>query len=128
MQTRQEYDHNRMQGSDVDIETALKEYGLAWIETDKDILFYYGIMRGFDGDNHEYTQFDFCSIDKDIDIKEEYDWMEFDRLESFVGHGLMEYGLIGFIEAALHYYGSEEVFGASYWEGLTYNEIVKERG
>ena len=120
--TRQEYNHENIEGCDVDIETSLKEYGIAWIETDKDILFYYGI--GFDDDG--YDKFDFCSFDKDTNIKDEFDFADFKAVSDFIGSDIFTLPLIRQIEALNSYYGYENIFGSTYWEGLTYNEIIKD--
>jgi hypothetical protein len=123
---RQKYDHNELTGIDVDIEISLKEYGIAWIETETDILFYYGINTGVnDCGNIDYITFDFCSIDKDIDIKSEYDWADFDAVLSFNDMFLDE-PLTMQLYTLLQYYGPENIFGSTYYEGLTYNEIVQE--
>ena len=116
---RKEYPHDKMEGVDMDIEISLKEYGLAWIETDKDILFYYGIDRN--EKTTDYNRFDFCSFEKDIDIKNEFDWVDFKAVASFTGvddyKGKIH--LANIVFDLLCYYGYENVFGSSYWEGLT---------
>lgn len=122
---RQEYNHKEINGVDADIETSLKEYGLAWVETDKDILFYYGIGYGPNEEGfEEYVKFDFCTIDKNTDIKNEYDWADFDAVSNFIGTDIFTLPLIQQIESLNSYYGYENVFGSSYWEGLNYEEIV----
>lgn len=124
---RQEYNHNELTGVDIDIEISLKEYGIAWIETETDILFYYGINTGLnDCNDMDYITFDFCSIDKNIDIKSEYDWADFDSVNDFVGGGFFDQDLTMQIFDLLQYYGYENVFGSTYYEGLTYNDIVQE--
>ena len=123
MNSRRQYLPGNLEGPDVDIETSLKEYGLAWIETDTDILFYYGINHN----DEEYFMFDFCSLDKDIDILDDYDWVNFNDIYSFVGMSEDEWNERPFtskIEDLMSYYGYENVFGSSYWEGLTYQQIL----
>jgi hypothetical protein len=124
---RQDYDHSKLEGVDADIETSLKEYGFAWIETEKEYLFYYGIkMEEVDGEI-DFTRFDFCSIEKDIDLKKEYNWVEWESIFEYTGLSGKE-----FFEQSLpfalydlkNYWGYENVFGESDFE-LTYNEIVK---
>lgn len=123
---RKDYNHNDLTGMDVDIEISLKEYGFAWIETETDYLFYYGIKTAVnDCGDIDYITFDFCSIAKDIDIKSEYDWADFDAVSSF-DDMFFEEPLIMQIYTLLQYYGPENIFGSTYYEGLTYNEIVKE--
>jgi hypothetical protein len=126
---RQDYDHSKLEGVDADIETSLKEYGFAWIETEKDFLVYYGIETEEVDGEIDFTRFDFCSIEKDIDLKKEHDWVEWERI--FENSGLSEKE---FFEQPLplalydlkNYWGYEEIFGSRYWEGLTYSEIAKD--
>ena len=123
---RQEYDHKKLTGSDADIETSLKEYGIAWIETDTEYLFYYGIkMEENECHDMDYTRFDFCSFDKDMDIKEEFNFVNWDDINSYIGMDIMDLDLPGQISDLVSYYGYENIFGSGYWEGLTYNDIVK---
>jgi len=119
MKTRYEYDITKIEGPDVDIETSLKAYGIAWIEGPDDILFYYGIKH----DDTEYVRFDFCAIDKNIDIEKEYDWAEFDRGSDFIGSDIFEGSLIQQIQDLVAYYGYENIFGESYWTGIPYEGV-----
>jgi hypothetical protein len=124
---RSKYNHNDLTGMDADIEISLKEHGFAWIETETEFLFYYGIKTELNEcGEHDFTRFDFCSIDKEIDIKEEFDWVDFEAVNDFVGGGFFENPLEFQINDLISYYGYENVFGTSYYEGLTYNEIIKE--
>lgn len=128
---RQEWKHDNLEGIDADIEISLKEYGLAWIEGDTEILFYYGINGNCENEYNEfeYTQFDFCSLDKNLDIKKEYDWIDnWDDISRFIGIDFdewIEYPLTSQIADLLQYYGYENIFGSSYWEGLTYEQVIK---
>jgi len=128
---RIEYDHSKIKGTDDDIETSLKEYGLAWIETDTEYLFYYGIGYGplkdeYDDGQEGYTKFDFCAFDKDMNIKEEFDWVDWDGINSYIGMNFDDMTFTQKISDLLSYYGYQEIFGSSYWEGLDYNQIIKE--
>jgi len=110
------------EGTDVDISTALFEYGLAWQEIGNEILFVYGIGVN---DNGEYIQFDRCSFSKNIDVESEFDWGEFEEVMQFVGTTLEEwrkYPLSHKVSDLLSYYGFENVFGSSYWEGFQIEE------
>ena len=131
---RTEYNHDNLQGPDVDIETSLKEYGIAWIETGKDILFYYGIEYGPEEDEIGiiedcYIKFDFCVFDKGMDFKEEFDWVEWDDVASYIGaDNMLSFDDMAFtqkISDLVAYYGYDSIFGSSYWEGLEYKDIVK---
>jgi len=122
---RRQYLPGNLEGSDVSIEISLKEYGLAWNYDnahydDGDILFYYGI----DGDDEGYTRFDFCALSCRTNVRTEYDWADFDAVSSFIGQDIFEMSFVGQIQALVDYYGSENVFGSSYWEGLTYQQIM----
>jgi hypothetical protein len=128
MKTRQENNHNNLIGPDVDIEISLKEYGLAWIiSSDEETLFYYGIRHN----GTEYVMFDFCALNPKMDIKQEYDWIkkeDWADIYDYTGQNEEEWNTLPFVEkiSYLHnYYGSENIFGATYWEGLTYDEIFK---
>jgi hypothetical protein len=128
METRYEYDITKIEGPDANIETSLKEYGIAWIEGPEDIIFYYGIQR----DDTEYVQFDFCTIDKNLDLKKEYDWVDWNAFKSFVSADgqtdedfwyVLHEVLPVTIQYLVSYYGYEEIFGSSYWEGVPYEGV-----
>lgn len=120
METRYDYDITKIEGPDADIETSLKEYGIAWIEgPDNTVMFYYGIGR----DGEEYVRFDGCSFPADMDIRKEFDWCEFGRVSDFIGSDIFEGSFIQQIQDLVAYCGCEEIFGSSYWEGFTYEEI-----
>jgi len=127
---RQEYDHAKLEGTDDDIEISLKEYGMAWIETEDEFLFYYGFHSGSDEKDEidsgisYYTKFDFCSIQKDINFKERYGWVNWIDMKNFLGCDIMESTLPQRIFDIYNYYGPSKVFGESYWEGLSYEEII----
>ena len=123
---RFEFDHKTFTGVDVSQEISLKEYGFAWIESDSEILFYYGIaLEENDCGDMDFIKFDFAIIDKTIDIKNEYDWVDFDEIESF-NDMFFEESLPYQIYTLFNYYGPTNIFGASYYDGLTYNEITGE--
>lgn len=122
---RQEYDHKKIEGVDVNIETSLKEYGKAWIETETEVLFYYGIEYGPNDDlKEEYIKFDFCVFDKTMNVKDEYDWANFQGVSDYIGQDIFELPFIQQIIELSRYYGYENVFGSTYWEGLKYKDIV----
>ena len=119
----------KLQGIDACIETSLKEYGLAWAETETDYLFYYGI--GFT-ENKEYncaehSMFDHSWIAKNIDILSEYDWVNFDKVFATVGMSKEDWLQLSIpqqISDLISYYGSEEILGSSYWEGKSYRDVM----
>lgn len=114
----------RLEGMDIDIETSLKEYGLAWQSWEDETVFYYGIAH----DGEEYTRFDWGTIDNDTDIKNEYDWANFQDVAETMGMTITEWDktpLTQKIWDLLSFYGYENVFGASHTEGQTYEEITE---
>lgn len=116
---------NNIEGVDNCIETSLFDYGLAWILSDckTEYIFYYGIS----GDNGEYKTFDSSFIAADIDIYKEYDWVNFEKIYSYTSTDKKDfdtYSLTGQISDLLSYYGYENVFGSSYYEGLIYNANI----
>ena len=123
---RFEVTHKKLTGVDVSIEISLKEYGFAWIESEFEILFYYGIaMEENDCGDMDYIKFDSAVISKTVDIKDEYDWIDFNEIKSF-DDLFFDKSLPFQIHTLLTYYGHENVFGSSYFEGLTYKEITGE--
>jgi len=123
---RQEWPHDKMEGVDADIETSLKEYGLAWIEGETETMFYYGLAHDMqDG----FVSFDFCTIANDLAVHAEYDWIdEWEGVYSFTGMTEEEWNAMPLpskIQDLVQYYGRENIFGSSYWEGLTYEEVTE---
>lgn len=113
----------KLQGVDACIEISLKEYGLAWIERETDILFYYGIATDHKG---EYTSFDYGYLSKDCNIEKEFDWIDWKDFLSHLSVSKVEwlaYSLPHKIYDLLRYYGYENIFGTSYNEGKTYKEV-----
>ena len=119
---RIEYNHNKIEGPDTCIEISLKEYGFAWIEGEEDILFYYGIKF----DDHRYNRFNFCSFDKNTDIKKEFDWVEWDDINDYTDMDIMDLSFPNQIFDLYMYYGYQNVFGESYASGLKYSDIITE--
>lgn len=122
---RSDYNHKNLKGNDVSIEISLQEYGFAWVETKTEYLFYYGIKNS----GESYTRFDFCSFDKTMDVAKEFDWADFDAVSAYVGSDvLLDNDILGQIGDLLSYYGYEEIFGTSYWEGLIYPQVISGGG
>ena len=115
-------------GVDACIETSLFEYGLAWKEESKDsYLFYYGIKYGDQGD---YVTFDHCQLTKPESIFIEFDWVNWESFLNTLGLTKSEFLMRDFpfqISDLLGYYGYENIFGSSYWEGFSFlNESTLE--
>jgi hypothetical protein len=126
---RQDFDHNKLEGPDVDIDLSLKGYGIAWIVGESETLFYYGTLG--DGSKDEYDTFDFAVLSNDADITVEYDWADLPKLVACVGRigcdnveAWLALPLQHKITDLLWYYGHEDVFGSTYYTGLRYDEIV----
>ena len=108
-------------GTDACLAISLFEYGLAWKEDNNQIEFIYGI--GLEGT--EYKRFDRCTFDLDLDIRKEFDWADFNEVESFTGMNSTEWDNLPLpfkIYDLVRYYGFENVFGSSYWEGFEIQE------
>jgi len=105
-------------GPDASLDVSLFEYGIAYKVTDDEILFIYGTQYGY----NEYTRFDRCTINTDINIAEEYDWADLKAVQSVNGYSTKDWNTLPLeqkITDLLRYYGYENVFGSSYWESFT---------
>ena len=122
-------------GQDVDLETSLAEYGLAWQrnEDENEIRFYYGIELKLDPDyNQEYfSGFDWAWLKLDVDIYSEYDWINSeDWFSLLITNGMTkEYfdslPLEQKVATLLNYYGPENIFGSSYYGSIfTLQELL----
>ncbi len=102
-------------GCDASLETSLFEYGLIWKESEKDITFIFGVNRNAS----EYTLFDWGTVEKDVDLKKEYDWIE-DWNDIFQYTGMTEEeffanSLTFIVSDLIFYYGYQNVFGDCYY-------------
>jgi hypothetical protein len=105
-------------GPDASLDVSLFEYGIAYKVTDDEILFIYGTQYGY----NEYTRFDRCTINTDINIAEEYDWADLKAVQSVNGYSTKDWNTLPLeqkITDLLRYYGYENLFGSSYWKGFT---------
>ena len=111
-------------GVDVNLEISLKEYGIAWHEEDNQIIFIYGIK--YDGE--EFTRFDKCDFDKNVSIKEHFNWIDASEWQSFKSFAGIEeeietLPLEYVIPSLVSYFGTENVFGSIYFEGDTFEDL-----
>ena len=118
------FNMNNIEGIDVDIETSLCEYGIAWILSNdkKEYMFFYGIKN----DGQEHIEFDNCSFNCDIDIYSEFDWACFNDIYETMGMTKKDWDNMPFpqkINDICGYYGYENVFGSSYG-GSAYNANI----
>jgi hypothetical protein len=106
-------------GVDTSLETSLFEYGLVWKDTGIETLFIYGIFNTVDGN---YVTFDRMFIQNDCDVEAEYDWVDFENLMGFVGMEIEDWRALPLprkIFDLVNYYGSDSIFGTSYWDGFS---------
>ena len=112
-----------LEGPDISIEISLKEYGIAWKIGETETRFYYGTKHS----GEEYTGFDWGCLENNVDVKDEYNWANFQEVADFTGMSLKDWEdtpLTGKIQDLQHYYGMENVFGGSYTEPMTYEEVI----
>lgn len=110
-------------GTDADLATSLFEYGMAWKEDAKQIEFIYAI--GVDSDKAEHNKFDRITFNTDLDVRKEFDWADFEEVESFTGLTSVQFDALPLpqkINDLISYYGFEDVCGSSYWEGFEIEE------
>lgn len=104
-------------GPDASLNVSLFDYGLAYKVTNDEILFIYGTQYGY----NEYIRFDRCTIKTDINIQEEYDWTDLPAVHSTMGYSAKDWNTLPLEQQMtdlLNYYGYENIFGSSYWEGF----------
>lgn len=105
-------------GPDASLDVSLFDYGISYKVTDDEILFIYGTQYGYD----EYIRFDRCTINTDINIAEEYDWADLKTIQSSNSYSTKDWNALPLeqkITDLLRYYGYENLFGTSYWNGFT---------
>jgi len=104
---------------DASLEISLAEYGLAWKKEDNEIEFIYGTNTN---NKDNFNRFDWAWLPADTDPKKEYDWVDFEAVASFSGDSTPEnflaLPLTDIVFTLLLYYGPENVFGSSYFEGI----------
>jgi hypothetical protein len=100
------------QGGEANLDISLGEYNLVWIKGEEETLFIYGIGN---------KRFDRVSFDNDLDVYKEFNWVNWNDLFSFVGADKESFDnstLPQKISDLFIYYGYENIFGPSYWEGF----------
>lgn len=118
------FNMNNIEGQDASIEESLFQYGLAWIlsEDKTEYKIYYGIHID---NNGYYDRFDFTFISADLDVYNEYDWIDdWSGIYSFTGLSGVEFKelpLMDKISTLVGYYGYQNIFGTSYDYGFKYN-------
>tara|TARA_R110001592_G_scaffold361090_1_gene670918 strand:+ start:2377 stop:2763 length:387 start_codon:yes stop_codon:yes gene_type:complete len=107
-------------GIDACLEVSLLDYGIACIDEGNQTKFLYGIR--YDGSN--FDRFDYAFFDSDLDVKKEFDWVEswsWSRVYETYGMSESEWDnmrLLDKISDLVSYFGTENIFGSSYGEGV----------
>ena len=118
LNTIEKLEYEGFEGPDACLMISLFEYGLAWKKEGDEVLFIYGIKVGNNGD---YVRFDRCTLSADTDPTKEWDWADFPNVVDCMGCTLEEWlecPLTCQVNDLLSYYGFENVFRSSYWEGF----------
>ena len=115
-------------GIDASLEISLGEYGFAWKEESEDFKFYYGMCNDSQGN---FITFDFCFFKKDLDVKKEFNWIDWKSFLSFIGLTEKEFlsqGLPYQIFDLYNYFGFLNIFGDSYTEGILIEKLLEKEG
>lgn len=110
------------EGPDRCLETSFFEYGLLWKELDSEYRFYYGCQIG------EYTHYGWADVSKDIDIRQEYDWVEWDSFLSSIGMEFEDWNELPLpqqIYNLMNHYGFENIFGTEYYHQLVVSDETR---
>lgn len=102
-------------GMDASLRISLFEYNLAWLELPtNETLFVYSIGH--------HGRFDRCKLRNDLDARKEWNWVEWPEILAYTGLTEKDFfarPLQCVVYDLMNYYGYENVFGTSYWEGIT---------
>ncbi len=122
-------DKIQLDGVDVNLEISLKEYGIAWHKSGDEITFVYGIKIN---EQSDFIEFDHCAFDVNANLKEHFGWIEEKDWEQFCSFAGIDEGEIeelpleSVIPSLVSVYGTENIFGTVYFEGLTLEELTEE--
>lgn len=106
------------QGGDARLAINLFEYGLAWRELENEFLFVH---------RHPSiaNRFDRCSLSKATKPENEWGWALKSEFFDFLGMQKNEWLALPLTQQVTdlaNYYGTENVFGSSYWQGFEISE------
>lgn len=105
------------EGPDACLMISLFEYGLAWKKDGDEILFIYGIKTG---DKGNYIRFDRRMLTLPCNPEKEWNWIDdWGGVSSYMGAIILAAPIEDIVGSLLPYYGYENVFGSSYWEGFS---------
>jgi hypothetical protein len=123
LNTISKLEHQGFEGIDVDLETSLFEYDIIWRELEDDYLFVYAIAGyGRDADR----RFDRSTLSGDTDVKEDFDWVNWDALYVSLGTDEVTWHKLPLpdkISDLFRAHGYENIFGSSHWEGFAVENI-----
>lgn len=112
------------EGSDACLEISLLEYGLIWRLAEGEFYFIFTAPNWTGDESKVWT--DWGSYPENTDPEKEWDWaLAGEKLESFLsslGMTLEEWREIPFpwqVGHLVSHWGTEEIFGSSYWPTLT---------
>jgi hypothetical protein len=112
------------EGSDASLEESIFFYDFAWRilpepnEDGDDTLFLYRIA------GRKPRAFDRCSMSSKLDFAKEFNWIKAEDWQSFfdtygtVREAWEEQAFVMKIYDLFNYWGCENIFGSSYWEGF----------
>ena len=116
----------QLDGVDVNIEISLLEYGIAWFKKSNEITFIYS--TGIDK-NCDCSNFCLSSFDLNTNVKNEFDfvdWQSFCNFADIDESKLNEMPIEHVIYSLVMHEGIENIFGSTYSEGLTFDELKEE--
>ena len=120
--------YKHLAGVDATIDISLLEYGMVWFDDpDKDeIEFFYGIKHD---DNDDYCQFDNGWFKRDLDPKQEWNWIEdWNDVASSLGMAAEEFlklPLTQMVFDLVNYYGYQNIFGETHWGAWYWNKNLQ---
>lgn len=105
-------------GPDASLAESLFEYGLAWRDLGNEWLIIY---------RHPCLdkRFERTTLSKDTNPRKEWNWVKWADVAGFAGQAETwpdDADLLSVVEMLISYYGGEEVFGSSCWEGFEISE------
>jgi len=115
------YEKEGWKGSDLSLAVSLFEYGMIWKEHTQpaETVFIYGINPI----SAEHRLFDYAWLDPKMNLRTEYDWVDWDQFFSYLCIGSESSWLDGRpfpyqIYDLAGYYGYEEIFGSTYFSAF----------
>lgn len=108
-------------GTDASLEESVFSYNFAWRELEApdkygdDHIFLYRLT------DRDGCRFDRVSMASSLDLRKEYDWVNWPSFLSTVGLSSEEWDALPYAQRVydlVNVYGYENIFGSSYWEGF----------